>query len=468
MPENELNNNKDKNEKDQTIPTKNRQIIIKKEAFRNMITHVLRFGSIALEKSVEVMGICLGELTENEKDIVLINAIPITHGKKVSAGFTKDDYDLLTQLEKQYQKKNLNIVGWYSSHPGWGLYFSDLEIKTHQFFQKESNPNGFFVVFDHTLMDKDKTFGFEIYRFDDFKKADKYHNVVFEIEEPATLDYFKWVQKFVEDFQKQTSILIKEISESKESIPGELQEIPISEEISPEEEFDDYSQISPIISGFQKGVSRFSESVIDTFKSQFGDWTNDLKEGSSKGSEYLRNSVNKMKEAASQSLIKVENWFKKNLDSMLNEFKETVVNYVDNRVEAQTELRNDLNNIKNDLFNDLNIVVDENLKYIKSEIASVVKLTTEKVNNSTQINSKIEEMIGSISKVILAIENESSDLGSKIEKNIETTIDQFETSINEKIEKMSSELQPFKEYYLEISELLEKLQKIITDFRMKI
>ena len=150
---------------------------------------------------------------------------------------------------------------------------------------------------------------------------------------------------------------------------------------------------------------------------------------------------------------------------MLNEFKETVVNYVDNRVEAQTELRNDLNNIKNDLFNDLNIVVDENLNYIKSEMASVVKLTAEKVNNSAQINSKIEEMIGSISKVILAIENESSDLGNKIEKNIETTIDQFETSINEKIEKMSSELQPFKEYYSEISELLEKLQKIITDFR---
>lgn len=465
MPENELNNNQDKNEKDQTIPTKKGKIIIKKEAFRNIITHVLRFGSIALEKSVEVMGICLGELTENEKDIVLINAIPITHGKKVSAGFTKDDYDLLTQLEKQYKKKNLNIVGWYSSHPGWGLYFSDIEIKTHQFFQKESNPNGFCIVFDHTLMDKDKSFGFEIYRFDDFKKADKYHNVVFEIEEPADLDYFKWVQKFVEDFQKQTPILIKEISESKESIPGELQEIPISEEISPEEELDDYSHISPIISGFQKGVSKFSESVIDTFKSQFGDWTNNLKEGSSKGSEYLRNSVKKMKEVASQSLIKVENWFKKNLDSMLAEFKETVVNYVDNRVEAQTELRNDLNNIKNDLFNDLNIVVDENLNYIKSEMVSVVKLTAEKVNNSAQINSKIEEMIGSISKVILAIENESSDLGSKIEKNIETTIDQFEISINEKIEKMSSELQPFKEYYSEISELLEKLQKIITDFR---
>ena len=465
MPKNEFNNNQYKNEKDQSISMDKGRIIIKKEAFRNMITHVLRFGSNALEKRVEVMGICLGELTENEKDIVLINAIPITHGKKVSAGFTKDDYDLLTQLEKQYQKKNLNIVGWYSSHPGWGLYFSDIEIKTHQFFQKESNPNGFCIVFDHTLMDKDKSFGFEIYRFDDFKKADKYNTVVFEIEEPADLDYFKWVQKFVEDLQKQTPILIKEISESKETIPGELQEIPISEEISKEEELDEYSHISPIISGFQRGVSKFSESIIDTFKSQFGDWTSNLKEGSSKGSEYLRNSVNKMKEAASQSLIKVENWFNKNMDSMLNGFKETVVKYVDQRVEAQSQLRNDLNNIKEALFNDLERITDNNLNYIRSEIESVVKLATEKVNKSTEMNSKIEEMIGSISNVILAIKDESNNLSNKIEKNIETKINQFEISINEKIEKMSSEIQPFKEYYLEISELLEKLQKIITGFR---
>lgn len=465
MPKNELSNNQSKSEKDHLIPIEKNRIIIKKEAFRNMITHVLRFGSNALEKSVEVMGICLGELSEDEKDIILTNAIPITHGKKVSTGFTKDDYELLTQLEKKYQKKNLNVVGWYTSHPGWGLYFSDVEMKTHQFFQKESNPYGFCIIFDHTIMDKDNKFGFEIYRFDDFKKADKYHNALYEIEIPADLDYFKWVQKFVEDFQKQNPILIKEISESKEEIPGELQEIPASEEILPEEEFDEYSHISPIISGFQNGMSKFSESLLDIFKSQFGDWTNNLKIGSSKGSEYLRNSVNKMKEASSQSLIKIENWFNKNLDSILNGFKETVVNYVDKRVEAQIQLRNELNNVKEDLLNDLNLLVDDNINHLKSEIASIVKLLTEKVNSSTQMNSKIEELIENVSKLILAMENESNNLSDKIEKNIETTIDQFETHINEKISKMSSELQPFKENYSEISKLLEKLQKIITDFK---
>ena len=31
------------------------KVIIKKEAFRNMITHVLRFGNEALDESIEVM-----------------------------------------------------------------------------------------------------------------------------------------------------------------------------------------------------------------------------------------------------------------------------------------------------------------------------------------------------------------------------------------------------------------------------
>ena len=38
-----------------------KEIFIKKEAFRNMLTHVLRFGNEALEKSIEVLGVCIGK-----------------------------------------------------------------------------------------------------------------------------------------------------------------------------------------------------------------------------------------------------------------------------------------------------------------------------------------------------------------------------------------------------------------------
>jgi len=76
-----------------TVPSNNNidtkykegKVHISKEAFRNMITHVLRFGNAALENSVEVMGICLGKLHPNGKDILLLNAIPIFHGTQISS-----------------------------------------------------------------------------------------------------------------------------------------------------------------------------------------------------------------------------------------------------------------------------------------------------------------------------------------------------------------------------------------------
>ena len=239
--------------------SKDGKVIIKKEAFRNMITHVLRFGSEALIESVEVIGICLGRM--NGKDIDLINAIPITHGKSISLGFSSEDYNVFTEIENRYAPHNLSIVGWYSSNPGWGIFFSDTAIKKHRFFQKESFPNGFQIVFDHTLMGKEGSLGFEIYRLNDYKEGDEHHQVPFEIELPNSLEYFKWVQKFVEDTQKKTPILIKEKKELTEPAPNDLQEIPKPEEPLPEgEKFDEFPEITPITARIQEGFDIVSSA----------------------------------------------------------------------------------------------------------------------------------------------------------------------------------------------------------------
>ncbi|GAH57275.1 unnamed protein product, partial [marine sediment metagenome] len=71
-------------------------IFIKKEAFRNMLTHVLRFGSDALEQSIEVMGICVGKYDNVEDKVIVENAVPLIHGDKAEIGF---------HLEKQCLQK---------------------------------------------------------------------------------------------------------------------------------------------------------------------------------------------------------------------------------------------------------------------------------------------------------------------------------------------------------------------------
>ncbi len=127
--ERQNNNQNDKNQ--------NEKIIIKKEAFRNMLTHVLNYGSVALEESVEVMGVCLGKVNQEDGKVILTNAIPVMHGPEVSVGFSKKEIEIFQQIENQYKE---TIIGWYLSRPGWGLDFTNITIANHQYFQNEKFP----------------------------------------------------------------------------------------------------------------------------------------------------------------------------------------------------------------------------------------------------------------------------------------------------------------------------------------
>ncbi len=448
--------NEDKN-------SENGKIFIKKEALRNMISHVLRFGHKTLEKSIEVMGICVGTYDSNEDKATLEKAIPVTHGDTVEVGFDKEDYELFSQLEKQYSGE---IIGYYHSHPSWGLYLSESDKRNLQFFQNEKKQYGFGIVFDHTLMNKDGNFGFEIYRLDDYNNPETYHEVTYEIEIPTTLEYFKWVQKFMEDFHKKTPIFIKEIKEMKESIPVDLQEIPTSEsEILREEELEKYSAVSGAISSFQNGITQFSEIFMSTLKSQIGKWVYDMEKGSSDGTEYLVESVHKLKESISSGFIKADDWFNRNMNSVINEFKESISKYVDGQVEDQKQLITDIALAKDNLISELTTYVEDNMKYMETEINNVSKSITDKITDTLQLSSSVEELVNKLDVSISSAEIELESLSQNIEKGVTKSISPFENNINEKIEKISSELQPLRDYFSEIHTLLEKLQKTITDFR---
>ncbi|MFX0188020.1 MAG: hypothetical protein ACFE8A_09805 [Candidatus Hodarchaeota archaeon] len=435
------------------INIKDGKVYIKREAFRNMITHVLRFGNDALDESVEVMGICIGKL--NDKDIDLINAIPITHGKEVSLGLTSEDYNTFTQIENKYASHNMNIVGWYSSHPGWSLFFSDSAIKNHHFFQNVNKPYGFYIVFDHTLMGKEGKLGFEIFRLNDYsdEKNTEYHKVVYELELPNTLEYFKWVQKFVEDTQKKAPILIKEINELTEPTPSELQEIPAPEET--------LLEVEPIISGFQEGASKFADIFMDNFKSQLGNWTKDIKEGSLIGSKLIRNATSIMKNKISNGMSKVETWFKRNLDEISNNFKENIAKYVDPRIDAQKDLKTQFSISKDEISNDLINLVEINSNNILNKIENNIKGITEEINNTNNITFKLEEKINNTIEKISTISNELENFSNEIENIVSADLSSLEQNFANDIEKLNTELNSINELYLQMSKASQKLQKII-------
>ncbi|MFX0040674.1 MAG: hypothetical protein ACFFCY_14730 [Promethearchaeota archaeon] len=439
------------------------KILIKKEAFRNMVTHVMRFASVVLENSVEVLGICLGKYNDTENRLIIENAIPISHGEKVEVGFDKEILELFTQIQKKYSSQ---LIGYYHSHPSWGLYLSESDQTNIQFFQNEKFPQGFCIVFDHTLMGLGDKFGFDIFRLDDYTKTDKYSSVSYEIEIPSTLEYFKWIQKFMEDFQKKSPILIKEINEFVDKVPEDLQEIPTSENLEHiKEELEKFPERTSIISGFKQGSEQFSEIFIHTLQNQIGDWINDIDLGSTRGTEYITKAVDKMKQAVVSGLSKVTGWFNKTLNEALYEFKNSVYKYIDTRIEEHKQFTEEISEVKKTLVNNLNILIENKIKNIEMEIEGLANRTIQQLDETKEINLRNEKKLDELEKHLNTINNQLNTFTEDIEKKFETSINPFKTNIDDKIKKLSAELEPFKNNYSEIRILLEKLQKIITSFR---
>lgn len=438
------------------------KVKIKADALIRMITHVLRFGNEALDESVEVMGVCIGEIDEINKVINLINVIPIQHGIHVSTGFTKEDIELFVELDKQYQEKDMNVVGWYISRPGWGLDFTEITIQNHKFFQTEKNPQGFVVIFDHTLMGNEE-FGFKIYTLKEHKKSNDYIEVSYEIEIPANLNFFKWVQKFVEDSQRLSPVIIKEL---KEQPLRELQEIPLSAEDLIEESVKDYSgQVDQVISGFSNGLAKLSEAIGETYETQVNTWIGEVTQGALKGMDHISRSLNQLKNSVSDGLREVQKFFNSTFEEISGLFKKNIAEYIDRRVDGQRELKNEISNILNGTIEESKIKIDDHIK-------SVITPLEEKIQNVLNTLERTSNLNSQMSSLIMELNNLASDKGAEIKsltKNISEHIEKvtapFKTQIDAKFEEIDLELKPIKESYSEIKILFEKLQKTITDFR---
>ncbi len=204
---------------------------------------------------------------------------------------------------------------------------------------------------------------------------------------------------------------------------------------------------------------------MNTFQHQIGDWINDIEQGSSRGTEYIANAVDKMKQAVVAGLLKVSGWFKKTLNEKVYDFKIKVSKYVDTRIDDHRQVTEEIKEVKQTLINNLKNLIENKIKNIESEIEDLANSTNLKLEETSQINIKIEKMIERLGDHLTTINNQTKTFTREIENKIETSINPLQTNINEKVEKLSGELDPFKNNYSEIRILLDKLQKIITDFR---
>ena len=356
----------------------------------------------------------------------------------------------------------MKLVGWYTSRPGWGLDFTDITIQNHKLFQTANNPQGFIIIFDHTLMGKENGFGFEIYSLKDFNISNEIREVSYEIEVPDSLHFFKWVQKFMEDSQKVSPVIIAEL---KEQNARELQEIPLPEEDRVEVKVKDYSDQVDIMAGIHNGSLKLSEIIGETYQNQLNTWVSDMTQGSLKGTELIRGSLNQLKIAVSDGLKNVQIFFNTTFAEISGLFKKNITEYINSRVAGVKELKNEISTILEEIIEESKKRIDKNIQSNFTLINEATKSLRTRFENTTALNSKMTSMVTQLSSIVSEAESEVKNIKSNIDEDIKNNMSKFEVGINKKFEELDTEINPIKEGYSEGRILLEKLQKIITKFR---
>ncbi len=444
------------------------KVFIKMVPFKDMFTHVLRFANVVLEYDEQVLGFCIGKKNLNNNDITITKIIPITHGDVVDLGFSEKIHNSLIQIQKEASNENLSVVGWYHSHPeSETLFFSDVDKKNHLYIQNKNFQYGFGIVFDHSKMKKSDNFGLEIFRLKDLLKGEKsdYIKVKYEIEKPNSLDFYQWVQKFVEYGQTKNPIIIKERMELREQVPRDLQEIPMSAE-QLEIEIDlEYQDINPVVDGFKKGLQNLSNLVINDYKSELETWSSDFNDGALKGLNKISDSLAYMNLTINSGFERVEKWIETKFKERISEYKEKVKGYINKRLSGQEDLKANTNEIKEILTKEINKHLEQSIDYITKSIKKDLNDTINKLYEISMIDAKIKERIENSTKEISSLTDQIQNLSIDMLKGISAINHPFETNLSTNYDKLISELEPFKDNFDEFETFIERLQKIIPDFR---
>ncbi|MFX1537740.1 MAG: Mov34/MPN/PAD-1 family protein [Promethearchaeota archaeon] len=165
------------------MPNENRQkgfnIGNSKIAKEKEETKVVDISAAPKVKSVTILGSLLDEMTIHSKDAIPREAIGllggkelrtnelmiskilfVTEGDEVSVSFSDDDFKAFEEI----LEKDTYCLGWWHSHPGYGLFLSQTDIITHIFSFQLHNALSVALVIEPTKIDMNGRAAFQFYQ----------------------------------------------------------------------------------------------------------------------------------------------------------------------------------------------------------------------------------------------------------------------------------------------------------------
>lgn len=124
-------------------------VLLSKLACSKILCHATKGGNI------EVMGMLLGNVIGNTFVIFDCFELPV-EGTETMVNAHMESYEYMVQfyhemVERSYTRneENLNIIGWYHSHPGYDCWLSNIDMQTQSLNQQHQDPYLAIVVDPH-------------------------------------------------------------------------------------------------------------------------------------------------------------------------------------------------------------------------------------------------------------------------------------------------------------------------------
>ena len=451
--------------------TENREngnVIIRMLAYKDILTHALRFANTVIDYDEQVLGFCLGNKKPDSNTIEIIKVIPITHGDQVELGFTESFHKALEQIKEDVKEKDETVVGWYHSHPNSdSFFFSDVDKKNHKYFQNEQNPLAVGIVFDHTKLKKSDNLGLDVFRLKNYKIGEKSGiiKVKYEVEPPKSLDFFRWVRELVEYGQAKNPSIIREKLESIKGTPSDLQEIPMPVDQADVKIEMNYPKIDPVIDGFKKGLQNLSSLVLNNYKSELELWSTEFNDGALIGLFKINDSLSEMNSAINKGFEKVEKWIDFKFKERIEEFKKKISLYIKKRLAGQEELKSKTHEINETFKSEISEFLEQNISDTSKSIKNNLNESINKLYELSKVEKNTREKIEKSSNKISSLTNQIENLSIDILKGISAINHPFEINITTNLDNFISELESFDKDFAEIEKLVDRIQKIIPDFR---
>jgi len=333
---------------DETIVT------IKPIAYYKMLTHVLRFGSKTQDprEFKEVIGMLIGRL-EGEgdiKNVIVEDAIPISHGGSIEVKFTEEQLGAFGEIDnkifEEYGPKNWFTVGWYHSHPNLGIFFSGTDV-FNQLFWQDKNPSGIGIVFDHKYLEQQGDLGFRTFRLDDPSKGlnSHYHEVKSMVEPPDSLNYYINIVDLINKIYSRTPPIL-ELNETT-TLFGDVF-IPKQEKLVPRKPDLDFTSLFDALSNSFLTFLRLSmEPLINILNA----WSQELINKIYYNNSQMRKDIVELKDNLSDGITSLQKSFNYSLQDKLKDLDFYIDDKLDIFDEENEKFKAVVENFEKDLIN---------------------------------------------------------------------------------------------------------------------